>query len=309
MSSFDEFHRADAQARSRARRLPRLPVSALILLALCACNPPIRQYDLNDQALSCDEANRLAYRTIEAMRFKVGEFQPGGPGQPGVIKARRVVAGENGRQQDVTVTVECTPTGANIDASEDGAFLNQLEFKRAFHHAYLNVVSMSAANHQLDQQILAGTAPESQQRRDLKVVVKPQRGQASKLDFAFDLAAAGVLPVRIEIANLTPRTYTLDVAEIRLTRADRERVAALTPAEAGERIASAKHGSPPQPLTALSPKAITDTLTLKQFAANEIAPGAEREGFLYFPLGDYIGARVVLTDKESGEDEGVRVEF
>jgi hypothetical protein len=34
-----------------------------------------------------------------------------------------------------------------------------------------------------------------------------------------------------------------------------------------------------------------------------------REGFLYFPLADYLGARVVLTDKETGEDEGVRVEF
>jgi hypothetical protein len=280
-----------------------------MLFVLCACNPPIRQYDLNDQPLSCDDANRLSYRTIEAMRFKVGEFQPGAPGQPGVIKATRVVAGENGREQSVTVTVECTPTGANIDASEDGAWLNQLEFKRAFHHAYLNVVSMNASRQQLDQQILAGTAPESQQRRDVKVVVQPRRGQASKLDFAFDLAAAGVLPVRVEIANLTPRTYTLDVSAIRLTRADRERVAALTPAEAAERIANAKQGNPPQPVTALSRSAIADALALRQFAASEIAPGAEREGFLYFPLADYIGARVVLTDKESGEDEGVRVEF
>lgn len=293
---------------ARRRRSGIAPIAGVLLL-LAACNAPIRQYDLNDQPLSCDEANRLSYRTIEAMRFKVGEFQPGAPGQPGVIKASRVVSGENGREQSVTVTVVCTPTGANIDASEDGAFLNQLEFKRAFHHAYLNVVSMNAARQQLDQQILAGTAPESQQRRDLKVVVQPQRGQASKLDFAFDLAAAGVLPVRVAIANLTPRTYTLDVAAIRLTRADRERVAALTPAEAAERIANAKQGSPPQPVTALSRTAIADALVLHQFAAREIAPGAEREGFLYFPLGDYISARVVLTDKESGEDEGVRVEF
>lgn len=274
---------------------------------LAACNAPIHQYDLNDQALTCDEANRLSYRTLEAMRYKVSEFQPGSAGQEGVIRASRA-EGQEGTKS-VTVTVECTPAGANIDASEDGAFLNQLEFKRAFHHAFLNVVSMRAARDQLDQQIIAGTAPASQQRRDLKVVVEPVRGPAAKLDFAFDLAAAGILPVRVDITNLTPRTYSLDVSAIRLTRADRERVAALDPKEAAERISRARQGGSTQPLTTLSPDAIGDALAVRQLTASEIAPGAQRQGFLYFPLGDYDSARVVLTDKETGEDEGVRVEF
>ncbi len=281
---------------------------ALVLL-LAACSAPIKQFELKDQPLSCDDANRLAYRTIEAMRFKVGEFQPGAPGQRGVIKASRTVSGSTGEIQSVTVAIDCTPTGADIDASEDGNWLNQMEFKRAFHHAFVNVVSMHQAQQQLDQNNLAGTAPASQQRRDLKVIVAPLRGQAGKLDFAFDLAAAGVLPVRIDITNLTPRTYTLDVSAIRLTRADHERVAALAPRDAAAQVAGATRGDPPQPLTTLSRDAITDALTVRQFAAAEIGPGAEREGFLYFPLGDYVGARVVLTDKETGEDEGVRVEF
>jgi hypothetical protein len=280
----------------------------LVFSLLIACNPPIKQYELENQALSCDEANRLAYRTIEAMRFKVSEFQPGGPGQRGVIKASRTVTGGD-EQQSVTITVDCKANGADIDASEDGAWMRQLEFKRAFHHAYLNVVQMRAANEQLDEQIIAGTAPASQQRRDLRVVIQPLRGQAGKLDFPFDLAAAGVLPVRIEIANLTPRTYTLDVAQIRLTRADRERVAALPPRDAAARIAGATRGNPPEPVTTASREAVADALGVRQFNASEIAPGAVREGFLYFPLADYLGARVVLTDKETGEDEGVRVEF
>ena len=287
-----------------------MPCPYIVLLCLlAACNPPIRQFDLKKQQLSCDDANRIAYRTIEAMRFKVGEFEPGAPGQRGVIKASRTVSGKSDETQSVTVTIDCTPTGADIDASEDGKWLGQMEFKRAFHHAFVNVVSMGAARAALDQENLAGIAPASQQRRDLKVVVEPRRGQAGKLDFAFDLAAAGVLPVRVDISNLTHGTYTLDVAAIRLTRADRERVEALSPAAAAARIVAATHGDPPQPVTTLSRGAIADALSVRQFAATEIPPGTQREGFLYFPLADYVGARIVLTDKETGEDEGVRVEF
>src|SRR5262245_24940611 len=281
----------------------------LVFFMLAACNPPIKQFELNNQPLTCDEANRAAYRTIEAMRFKVSDFQPGAPGQRGVIKASRTVSGSSGETQSVTVTIDCTPAGSDIDASDDAAWLSQMEFKRAFHHAFVNVVSMRAANQQLENEVLAGTAPASQQRRDLKVIVEPQRGQSAKLDFAFDLAAAGVLPVRVDISNLTPRTYTLDVSAIRLMRADRERVAALAPADTAARIAGTRQGNPPQPLTTLSRDAIADALVLRQFTATEIGPGAQRQGFLYFPLADYVGARIVLTDKETGEDEGVRVEF
>lgn len=287
------------------RRLAIIPA----FLALAACNAPIKQYDLKDQPLTCDDANRLSYRTLEAMRFKVSEFQPAAPGQRGVIKASRTASGDSKETQGATVTIDCTPTGADIDASEDGAFLNQLEFKRAFNHAFVNVVSMRDSRQQLDEQIRAGTAPASQQRGDLKVVVEPKRGPAAKLDFAFDLAAAGVLPVRVEITNLTPRTYTLDISAIRLMRSDRERVAALDPDAAAARIAGAKHAGSAQPLTTLPRDAIADALAVRQFAASEIAPGVEREGFLYFPLADYNSARIVLTDKETGEDEGVRVEF
>src|SRR5258707_8595259 len=97
------------------RRTPLL----IALLWLAACTPPIRQYDLRDQPLTCQDANRLSYRTIEAMRFKVGEFEPAAPGRRGLIKASRTASGESGRIQNVTVTIDCTPTAATIDTSED----------------------------------------------------------------------------------------------------------------------------------------------------------------------------------------------
>ena len=298
-------HRArPSPCRGAPWRGPRAAVVLSALLLLSACTLQRTQYELKNQPLSCDDANRLAYRTIEAMRFKVSEFQPGAPGQRGMIKASRAASGSDDERR-VTITIDCTPTGADLDISEEGKWLEQLEIERAFHHAYVNIVSMNKSRAELDRQIAAGTAPASQQRRDLVVIVEPRRGPAAKLDFAFDLAAAGVLPVRLVITNLTPRSYTLDPAEIRLTRTDRERIAALAPGEAAARVAAIAA----QPAPTASPETIASALAAKEFTATVIPAGAEREGFLYFPLADYTGARLLMTDEETGEAEGVRVEF
>jgi hypothetical protein len=278
-------------------------------MLLAGCTPPVRQFDLVDQPLTCDAGNRLAYRTIEAMRYSVDSFQPAAPGGHGVIKATRVVSKDTGETKHVTIAIDCGPGGVSFDASEDGRWFDQMEFKRAFHHAFLNVRSMGAAQAELDAEMVAGTAPTSQQRRDLKVIVQPLHGQASKLDFPFDLEAAGILPVRVDVTNLTARTYTLAPDEMRLARADRERVAALAPADAAARVAAARQPDGGKPLTTLSSAAITDILTLHLFTATDLPPSAQRSGYLYFPLAQYTGARLVFTDRETGEDEGVRVEF
>lgn len=292
---------------SDARRLGAL-ATRVIALALAVgasgCASAVRQYDLIDRPMSCEDANRVAYRTLQAMRFTVGEFQPAEPGRPGVMHGQRTAKDDH---RSVTVRITCSATGATIDATEDGEWLEQMEIKRSFHHAFTNIVSMTAAQDELDAKVVAGTAPASQQRRDVKVLVEPLRGQAGRIDFPFDIAAAGVLPVRIDITNLTAQTYTLAPTELRLTTPSRERVAALTPAEAAARIAAARVDG--APLTTLSPTAIASVLAGKQFEATSIAPGAQQRGFLYFPLAEYVSARLVLTDSESGEDEGVRVEF
>jgi len=277
------------------------------LLLLAACSLQSKQWELKNQPLSCDEANRRAYRTIEGMRYKVTTFEPAAPGRPGVIRASRIIRPGGGEEpRDVRIAIVCTATAADIEISEEGKLFEQMEIQRSFYHAYLNVTEMTASRQQLDEQMIAGTAPASQQRRDLRVVVEPHRGPAAKLDFAWDLAAAGVLPVRIDITNLTPRTYSLDVSAIRLMRKDHERVAALSPADAAALVAAVPPANPAQP----PPRdVVADALAAQQFTASEIAPGTQRAGFLYFPLADYVNARIVLTDKETGEDEGVRVEF
>lgn len=294
---------SSSERRTAARRLRGVVAAALLPLAGCASSP-IHQYDLVDQPLSCDDGNHLAYRTVEAMGYTVDAFQPAAPGSRGAIKASRQSGGE---AQHITVTVACAASGVTLDASRDGVLVEQVETKRGFQHAFLNVQSMGAAQQQLDDQMRSGTAPASQQRRDLRVVVSPLRGPGSKLEFPFDLAAAGILPVRVDITNLTPRTYRIDPAAIRLQRRDRTRVEPLTTAAAAAQIAAARLDG--APLTTLGAAAITDVLATHRFAATTIAPNARQQGFLYFPAGDYASARVVVTDTDTEEDEGVRVEF
>ena len=267
-----------SSSEARRGRWPR-PLAAAALLALAACaSAPIRQYDLVDQPISCDEANRLAYRTVEAMGYAVGGFEPAAPGRTG-----------------------------RISASRDGVLVEQIDTKRGFHHAFINVQTMGAAQEEVEAQVRSGTAPASQQRRDLRVVIRPLRGQGSKLDFPFDLSAAGILPVRVEITNLTPRTYRIDADAVRLQRHDRTRVESLTIAAVADKVAAARIDG--APLTTLNPAAIGDALTAQQFSPGALAPNAQRQGFLYFPLAEYTSARAVLTDTENDEEEGVRVEF
>ncbi len=79
-----------------------------------------------------------------------------------------------------------------------------------------------------------------------------------------------------------------------------ERVGAMSPADAAARLA--KHA-------AVSAASIADALTAQPLASSKLPPGAQRVGYLYFPLADYTSGRVVLTDEDTGEDDGVRVEF
>jgi hypothetical protein len=275
-----------------------------LVLAACA-SAPIRQYDLVDQPISCDEGNRLAYRTVDAMGYDIAGFEPAAPGRTGRIRASRVTRA--GDEQHMTVTIECAAGGVTLAASRDGVLVEQVDTKRGFHHAFLNVQTMGAAQQEIEAQVRSGTAPASQQRHDLRVVIRPLRGQASKLDFPFDLSAAGILPVRVEITNLTPRTYRIDADAVRLQRRDRSRVEPLALAAAADRVAAARVDG--APLTTLSAAAIADALRARQFSPGTLAPSAQRQGFLYFPLAEYASARAVLTDTENDEEEGVRVEF
>jgi hypothetical protein len=132
------------------------------------------------------------------------------------------------------------------------------------------------------------------------------RGFASLLDFDADLGGAGVLPVRVSIRNGTRRAYDLDPAAIVLNVAgQRTRVVTLTPAEAHARLAAAA-GANPSLGDIAAAKAL---LAEKAISGGRLSPGASRQGFVYFPLGDYDRARLSLVDAATGESEAFVVDF
>lgn len=274
---------------------------------LTGCSPPIKHYEIREPGLSCAEANRLAHDTLVGMGFAIRRFDPAAPGGSGRLQGTREVAG--GGTQSVTVDIDCKPSGVEIDASEDGKVLGQIEFKRGFYISFGSIRSTARAQAEMDKKMVAGTAPPSLQRGDVRVLVTPVRGQSAKLDFALDMAAGGILPVRIAISNLTERSYRLDPDDIRLTRADRQRATALSPEEAAGRVVAARKGETGEPVTTLSREQVAERLRAKLLKARTVVSRSEVVGFLYFPLADYTRARVLLTEAESGETEGFMVEF
>jgi hypothetical protein len=269
----------------------------------------MRQYTLRDLKLSCDEANRATYRTLTAMGFSVTAFKPATAASPGEAKATPAADEQGLDAKRVTVKIDCAPGGTSVDASEDGKLLGQLDFKRGFFLSFTAGQAMEERRREMETKVEQGQAAAPPERQGLQVLVEPIRGQAAKLDFNLDLAAAGVLPIRIRVLNPTARRYKNGADDVQLTRADRERVAPLPEREAVARVAAAKDPASGTPITTLSEGALGELLGRLQFTATDIAPHSEAKGYLYFPLADYLRARVVLTDTESEESEGFVVQF
>lgn len=290
------------------RRSPILAAVGAVILASCAV--PLRQYEIRDEELSCDEANRLAYEALTGMGFHITEFEPAEPGRRGTLEGERQLETPRAVREAAVVTIDCTHAGVLVDAKEEGKVFGQADFKRGFLIAFTSVRNMAARRAEMEAKMAAGSLPPSLQRRDVRILLEPVRGEGAKLDFGLDLQAAGILPLRIRIDNLTARTYRLDPTAIRLTRVDRTPVEAMPADQAAAHVAGAR---PPEtdrsPRASLSRAEIADRLRAKAFAARRLAPGAHEQGFLYFPAGEYTRARVLLTDEESGEMEGVAVEF
>lgn len=285
----------------------RLRACASVILALPACSAPIHQFDLNGQAMTCEQTNANVYETLQAMGFIVSTFDRATIGHRGTLRGTRDVAGA---AHNVTVKIQCTAVAAaDIDASEDGRILNQLEFKRGFYMAFTAVTSQGASNAAAAQEE-ADRPLDKKRAKGLLVLLSPVRGLGAKLDFDLDLAAGNVLPVLLTINNVTTRTYTVDLADVVLVQADGTRVAALSVTEAAQRVATAarqqatdKNAAPPDSAT------IQRRLESHLLSTRSVGTNQKVKGYLYFPLAAYVKGRVVLEDKESEESEGFVVEF
>jgi hypothetical protein len=278
----------------------RVAMGVLVLFA-GACTAPVRQYDIMSSTLTCEQANEYAYRTLEAMKFSITAFEPAAVGRTGVVRGSRDTTTGG---QAATVRVTCNGQSVVIDASEDGRLLGQSEFKRGYY--------MSFTGLQSQEEIRANAAAAEEARpfaakreKGVQVLLEPVRGLQAKLDFDLDLAAGGILPVKLEIKNVTERAYRLDLQDVVLVRADGQRVPPLATAEAAAQVVAALRGQG---------VALTDDDVRRRLAAHEITdttvPSTRSvSGYLYYPLASYVKGRVVLEDPAAEESEGFVFQF
>jgi hypothetical protein len=287
----------------------RVVVVLAALAIVGGCNPPVKQYQIKDETLSCDDANRLAHDTLIALGFRITHCDPAAGVQRGTLKGEREGKPSGAEIERANVILDCTGAGVSLDAEEEGKLVGQVDFKRGFFMSFVSVRQLAAQRAEMETKMAARALPPSLQRGDVRVLLEPVLGPSTKLDFGFDLHAAGVLPLRVRIDNLTARSYSLDPGEIRLTRTDRTRVAAMSVEDAAALVAEARDPQTGRPLTSLGRERIVERLRQNLFVARRLATGANAHGFLYFPAAEYTRGRVVLTEEESGETEGVAVEF
>lgn len=248
-------------------------VSCCVTLIACGAKQPPRKRTIAAPTLSCEDANRLAYRTITVLGYTPAELQVARPGQPGHIFARK----ENGKEGRVTIT--CNENGAIVEPEKTtlpipsliGAAERPGEFPQVFTQTF-NVLRSG-------QEIAAQRGPE----KGLTMTLTRLNNFESQMELGADLPAGGILPVKIVINNNTPRPYGIEMQRVFLQPAGGGSVAPIEPPAAGQA------------------KALRGDLTVQ--------PGQTITGYLFYPAGNYTSARTTLIDKETDEREGFSVQF
>jgi len=274
-----------------------------VLVAGCASSMQ-KQYNVRRDNVSCEEANRYAFRTMRNMGYEVTTFEPARLGHPGLLK---------GRQEDerrglhyVTVHVDCEPDGqVFLQASRDEFLKQDTEFSRGFFLTFTSFADNATRNAAYAEEQSGGV-----KSGGVKFKVKPQLGLESKLDFGHDLNGGNVLAVRVIVQNGSDRTYELDPRDIELRPLKgRGKVRQLRVPDAAANIAAAGAADLPAGAPTPVPSNIAQELRERQLKQQTLKPGDQAEGFIYFRTGEYARARATLVDVETAESEGFLIEF
>ena len=220
-------------------------------------------------AASCEEANRLVYKSVQTMGYTIAEYNLARPGQAGRISATKESATSG------VVTITCTENSATIDARNAVQVPSLLGAAERPHH-FVNSFPMTYQ--MIKRREAYQTAnPET---GTLQLTIVPLNSFESQNILGSDMQASGILPVRVTVQNNTPRPYAIEASKIFLVPEGGGRVAP---------VSSPGGGSALQDMT--------------------IEPGQSASGFLYYPAGNYSSARTSVIDKENDEREGFSVQF
>lgn len=275
----------------------------IVLSALVACASMHSQYNVRRSNLSCDEANRYAFQSLKSLGYTVTSFEPAAVGRAGLLRGTK---SEEGRwSQDGVVRIRCDASEVVLEAEDQQLLSQDLTFTRGFYLAFTGIADHAAAGNAYAEQQSGGTT-----EGGVKFKIQPQLALETKLDFGEDLAAGGVLAVKVQVQNGSKVTYTLDPAAIELRpRGGSGKVTQLDLGAAAAAVSRAAKEGLDAGIAGPTAQSIEGTLRQRALKGGTLKPGDQAEGFVYFPVGSYARARATLVDVESQESEGFLVEF
>ncbi len=258
--------------------------------AAAQAEPLAELYGITDTDLSCQQAQRLAYRTVERMGYRVTSATRAAPGKTGTIQAQQTRSGQTALVQ---VRVQCQPQSVVVDA----ASLSSLDVASPTPHPLVTDYPEQAAPHLTKQRpppttyfrrafysLFHGLAahvkrygPEGQ----IYVDIRPL--PAMEAELLFGVHTPEIFIVAVEVANRTQQTYVFDTEQVYLLSVRGRAVRALTEKDAA---------SLPPPM-------------VSQALAAQVAT----HGYLYYPAGEYLSAQGTLTEVHSQERQGFQIAF
>jgi hypothetical protein len=286
----------------------RLPVAVVSLLAavLAACASMQSQYNVRRSNLTCDQANRYAFQSLKSLGYTVTRFEPAAVGRAGVLRGTKSEeTGGRSSSRDGVVHIACDASEVRLDAAEEQFLSQDLTFTRGFYLAFTGIADHAAAGAAYADEQSGGSASGG-----VKFKIQPQLALETKLDFGEDLAAGGILAVKVTVQNGSAETYTLAVDAIELRpREGTGKVTQLDIATAAQAVAKATAADLGPGIPGPSPGSVESTMRARALKSRTLKPGDSAEGFVYFPVGSYARARATLVDVATGESEGFLVEF
>jgi hypothetical protein len=234
--------------------------------------PPPAPTKIDDPSMSCEEANSVAYKTVNVMGYNPTSVTVATPGGSGEIIAEK--DGTRGGK----VVIEChSGGGASVEGFEGGLPIPSLvggENPHKFYNQFRRSFTLVRESETRAQQV---------SEKGLVVKMTKLNSVESRIELGADLPASGVLPIKVMITNNSPRPYGFDTSRVFVMSASGGRVAPSAPPAAGQG------------------KALQGEMTIE--------PGQTVSGYLFYPNGNYTSARTTVVDKENDEGEGVAIQF
>ena len=173
------------------------------------------------------------------------EFTPAAIGKPGIVK------GTQEGEKPAVITISCEPTqNVAMETSMDGPLARHKEFYITISNFYQGFYAIFKGERGM---IAAEKIPASDNQ--IHVAMKPLNGTEMKM--AFGAESKKYVPVQVEIANRTKRSYQLEIEQVMLM------------SSAGGRV---------KPLAEKN-----DAFPGASTRQSEFAPGTSIKGYLYYP--------------------------